>query len=165
MELQITIPDDLAAKLREQHISQEAIEQHIAEMLRTLVDDPSHAKMAQHHAEEAALQAKFDEETRKIVELLKEANPVKIIRFGSAARGDLRWRSDLDLCVVLDRPEGTPHFEMGRELRELLHKHHYRYEVPLDFHSYTRAAFEHLLQCDGVMLREICKGEVVYERG
>ncbi len=164
MDMQITIPDYVATKLRAQHIAPDVIEQHVVETLRALVDDPSQAKEAQRHADEAALQAKFDEETRKIVAILKQANPGKIIRFGSAARGDLRWKSDLDLCVVMDKPEGTPRFEMGSDLRELLREQHYCYEVPLEFHPYTRAEFERLRQNDGVMLKEILKGEVLYER-
>ncbi len=164
MDLRVVVPDDLAEKLRGRNVSQEMMQEKMLAALREMAEAPTDGPPGR-RADEAALQARFDEETRKIVDVLKLANPVKIIRFGSAARGDVRWKSDLDLCVVLDRPEGTPRFEMGRELRELLHEHHYRYEVPLDFHPYTHAEFEKLLQNNGVMLKEILKGEVVYERG
>ena len=35
------------------------------------------------------LKTKYDQATRQAVDILKEANPVKIIRFGSAAWGTL----------------------------------------------------------------------------
>jgi predicted nucleotidyltransferase len=49
-------------------------------------------------------------ETNKINQLIQRivdvANPLKIILFGSAVRGDMTKNSDLDVLVIL--PEGTP---------------------------------------------------------
>lgn len=134
MDIRIVVPDELANKLNERHISSVTMQERMLAALWACVDDSDKALMRR--AQEAELQAKFDAETQKIVEILKLANPVKIIRFGSAVRGDLRWKSDLDLCVVLDKPEGTPRFEMSRDLRFLLDKCDYHYEVSLDLHPY-----------------------------
>lgn len=163
MDIRIVVPDELANKLNERHISSVTMQERMLAALWACVDDSD--KALTRRAQEAELQAKFDAETQKIVEILKLANPVKIIRFGSAARGDLRWKSDLDLCVVLDKPEGTPRFEMNRDVNLLLLKHDYKFVLSVDFHTYTLAEFEYLRQCDDPMLREILKGKVVYERG
>jgi predicted nucleotidyltransferase len=45
-------------------------------------------------------QALYDEETRKLVEILKQADPQRVIRFGSSAGGKLHDESDIDLCVL-----------------------------------------------------------------
>jgi len=47
-------------------------------------------------------QSRLDEMVRRIVEAV---NPLRIILFGSAARGEARPGSDLDVLVVM--PEGT----------------------------------------------------------
>lgn len=49
------------------------------------------------------------EQLNKLVELIRDAvHPLRIILFGSAARGEMRVDSDLDVAVVM--PEGTnPH--------------------------------------------------------
>jgi predicted nucleotidyltransferase len=41
----------------------------------------------------------YDEETRKVVEILKKADPEKIIRFGSSVWGTLSEDSDIDFCI------------------------------------------------------------------
>lgn len=54
--------------------------------------------------------------------IVKEVNPVRIILFGSAARGTLNKDSDIDLLVVEDTPfgEGRSRFrETGRINRAL----------------------------------------------
>jgi predicted nucleotidyltransferase len=49
------------------------------------------------------------EQLNKLVELIRDAvQPLRIILFGSAARGEMRTGSDFDVAVVM--PEGTnPH--------------------------------------------------------
>ena len=110
------------------------------------------------------LQELFDEETRKIVEILKLANPLKIIRFGSAARGDVRWKSDLDLCVIIERPNDMPRFRMHQELDRILQEHGYRYDVPIEFRTYTPQEYKDLLTHHDFLVRDIAQGEVLYER-
>jgi predicted nucleotidyltransferase len=110
------------------------------------------------------LQEFFNEETRKIVEILKLANPLKIIRFGSAACGDLRWKSDLDLCVIIERPKDMPRFRMHQALDRMLQEHDYHYDVPIEFRTYTPQEYEDLLTHHDFLVRDIAQGEVLYER-
>jgi predicted nucleotidyltransferase len=52
------------------------------------------------------MQEKIDEAVRRLVEVAK---PSRIILFGSAARGELHDRSDVDLMVVLQEPPEPSH--------------------------------------------------------
>src|SRR5215212_5669541 len=55
-------------------------------------------------------QEKIDEAVRRLVEV---ARPSRIILFGSAARGELDERSDIDLMVVLPEPPEPSHGRKG----------------------------------------------------
>jgi predicted nucleotidyltransferase len=66
------------------------------------------------------LKTRYDEATCQAVDILKEANPVKIIRFGSAAWGTLNEHSDLDLCVVMERTSARQIRDVRRDLNRLL---------------------------------------------
>jgi predicted nucleotidyltransferase len=57
----------------------------------------------------------LDELVRRIVEAV---HPLKIILFGSAARGEMGPESDVDLLVVM--PEGTHRRRTAQDLRVLL---------------------------------------------
>jgi hypothetical protein len=48
------------------------------------------------------LKTKYGQATWQVVEVLKKADPVRIIRFGSAAWGTLHENSDLDLWVFVE---------------------------------------------------------------
>jgi len=68
-------------------------------------------------------QAVLDELVRRIVEVAK---PPRIILFGSAARGDMRPDSDLDVLVVV--PDGTH----TRRTAGDLHERAARAGIPMD---------------------------------
>ncbi len=57
----------------------------------------------------------IDEAVRAIIQAV---HPLKIVLFGSAARGELRQDSDLDVLVVM--PDGTHRRETARVLRKQL---------------------------------------------
>lgn len=59
----------------------------------------------------------IDEAVRRIVD---EVHPLRIIVFGSAARGDARPDSDLDLLVVM--PDGTDRLQIAYRLHHRLRK-------------------------------------------
>ena len=109
-----------------------------------------------------SLKELYAEETRKVVEILKKANPEKIIRFGSSVRGTPRENSDIDLCI-LKKPEGHPVREK-QKLRRLLSQHHYDYPVDIDLHVYSPEEYEDRLRRGDFFVREIEQGEVVYVR-
>jgi len=109
------------------------------------------------------LQTKYDAATRRAVEILKAANPLKIIRFGSAAWGPLREDSDLDLCVVVERTDERPIRDIWRALSRSLWEQYRPGDVEIQLHVYYRDTFEDYLRREDPFLHEVVKGEVVYE--
>ncbi|GAB4537015.1 MAG: hypothetical protein Kow0063_23190 [Anaerolineae bacterium] len=109
------------------------------------------------------LQARYDEATHRAVEILKKANPVLIIRFGSAASGLLHEDSDLDLCVIVERTDERSIRQLRRDLNRLLWKHYRPYDLEIQLHVYYRDTFEDYLRRMDPFLHEVIKGEVVYE--
>ncbi len=109
------------------------------------------------------LQTKYDEATRRAVTILKGSNPLRIIRFGSAAWGPLHKDSDLDLCVVVERT-GERHIrDIWRDLSKSLWDQYRPDDVEIQLHVYYRDTFEDYLCREDPFLSEIVKGEVVYE--
>ena len=71
-----------------------------------------------------AIQKKVDEIVRRIIDAL---HPLRIILFGSAARGQMGPNSDLDILVVM--PEGTHRRHTAMSLYPLMKG----LGVPVDF--------------------------------
>jgi predicted nucleotidyltransferase len=109
------------------------------------------------------LQTKYDDATRQALEILKEASPVRIIRFGSAAWGPLHEDSDLDLCVVVERTDDRHIREVWRDLSRLLWDQFRSYDIEIQLHVYYRDTFEDYLRREDPFLHEVVKGEVVYQ--
>jgi HEPN domain-containing protein/predicted nucleotidyltransferase len=107
-------------------------------------------------------QTKYDEATRRAVDILKTAGSLKIIRFGSAARGSLHPESDLDLCVVVERTGARSIRQVRMELNRLLWEQYRACEVEVQLHVYYRDAFEDYLGRGDPFLQEVIKGQVVY---
>lgn len=109
------------------------------------------------------LKTKYDQATRQAVEVLKKANPLKIIRFGSAAWGTLHADSDLDLCVVVERADERRLRDVRRDLNRLLRAQYKPGDVEIELHVYYQDTFEDYLRREDPFLYEVIKGEVVYE--
>ena len=114
-------------------------------------------------ADSDRLQKKYDRETKKVVRILKEAKPERIIRFGSATNGMLRPYSDLDLCVIL--PATAEHEKRHRarmKLFQLLRMRDYQHVLPIDIHIYYAEEFEDQLRRGYPLLAAIARGETLY---
>lgn len=83
---------------------------------------------------------------RRIVEAF---NPKAIYLFGSAARGESRYGSDLDLLVVMELPKGTTSLEMSRRIRSLFHG----WRLPLDIIVLEPSAFAKRQSIPGDIVR------------
>lgn len=60
--------------------------------------------------------------------IVEAFDPEAVYLFGSAARGESRYGSDLDLLVVMELPQGTSSLEMSRRIRSLFRG----WRLPLD---------------------------------
>lgn len=90
--------------------------------------------------------------------LVDAAHPLKVILFGSAARGQADEGSDLDLLVILEEMRGRP-AEMVRLLRALR-----PLRVPVDVLVYSHDEVEEWGHLPGTVLYEaLTEGKVLYE--
>jgi len=96
---------------------------------------------------------------QEAVKLLKEAaNPVKIILFGSYARGDITEKSDLDFLVI-EKELKVRRMEMIR-LSDVLRP----LRIPVDVLVASEKVFNEWADTPGTVLYEAAKeGKVLYE--
>jgi len=103
----------------------------------------------------------------EMTERLKELKPLKVILFGSYARGNPTEDSDLDVVVVLDSEERSKTFdefiERGNPVSLALREIHKK--IAMDIIVYTLAEFEYLRKQKDFFIEEIVEtGKVLYER-
>jgi predicted nucleotidyltransferase len=100
------------------------------------------------------------EDVERIVQqVVALAEPVRVILFGSAARGDARRDSDVDLLVVV--PDGTP----CREVTGMLYGTVSGGGIPSDFLVITPSKLEEYRDNPGLIYGLILRvGKEVYAR-
>jgi predicted nucleotidyltransferase len=91
-------------------------------------------------------QAQLDELVQRIVATVR---PVRIILFGSAARGEMTTDSDVDVLVVM--PEGTPQRRTAQEL----HRHFIGLPFPVDVIVATPSQLQRHRENIGLIYRTI----------
>ncbi|MCL5076345.1 MAG: nucleotidyltransferase domain-containing protein [Chloroflexi bacterium] len=98
----------------------------------------------------------LEAEMKRLVEQSKDMGAVKVILFGSLARGQLSLFSDIDLLVLFDQEQSA------RELTRWVYQNiQAREEV--DILAYSQEAFQRV--CERPFFRQILKeGKVLYER-
>jgi predicted nucleotidyltransferase len=91
--------------------------------------------------------------------IVAAVNPVRVILFGSFARGDYTAMSDLDVCVILAQAEEW--FERQSRFRRLVDLP----GVELEPHIYTVEEYAKMLEQDNPLaLRIRSEGKVLYEQ-
>lgn len=108
----------------------------------------------------ARLKNLYNQETSKIVSVLKKLNPQKIILFGSAAHGKIHPNSDIDICLV----KNGDRLKIKRNIWGLLRKANYDWELEPDIHVYDPVVYADWLKRGDPFIEEIEKGKVYYER-
>lgn len=95
--------------------------------------------------------------------IVEEVSPLRIVLFGSWARGEMDRRSDLDLLVIEDEPFGPnrSRFEEVARIHEAL----YDLGVPLDILVYSSDEIEKWKSTTNHIVRTVMReGRVLYER-
>jgi predicted nucleotidyltransferase len=107
-------------------------------------------------ASESALQTEIEKLVRRIV---SQARPLRIILFGSFARGDFNTSSDLDLCIIVESAEES--FERSRRFRALTRLP----ELNVEPHVYTAEEFAEMIARENPLaLRIVAEGKILYEQ-
>lgn len=95
--------------------------------------------------------------------IVQEANPRRIVLFGSQARGGINPSSDVDLLIIDDRPFGpgrSRRKEMAALWRSLA-----RFFIPIDILLYSADEVEQWRSSrNHVIAKALEEGRVVYER-
>ena len=90
---------------------------------------------------------------------MSQARPLRIVLFGSFARGDFNTSSDLDLCIIVASAEEW--FERARRFRALTRLS----EVEVEPHVYTAEEFAAMIARENPLaLRIVAEGKVLYEQ-
>lgn len=94
-------------------------------------------------------------DVQRVVDLVVETTgPLRIVLFGSAARGELRYGSDLDMMVVV--AEGSDTLRVAQSLHVAMgRKRGLAARVGVDFVVTTPSRFEHRRRSLGSVYREI----------
>ena len=104
----------------------------------------------------------YQEQTKKLIEILKHYQPEEMILFGSAASGKFHPESDIDICLIKRFKNSV--LDEKRKLLDLLWKYDYDYSVDPDIHLYKPSRFKRELKRNHPFFKEIVKGKKVYER-
>ena len=99
-----------------------------------------------------------DRELKRLVRRIVEAvHPVRVILFGSAARGEADSQSDLDLLIVM--PDGTHR----RRTAQFLYRHIEGIRVPYDLAVATEGDLDRYGSSPGLMLKSALEeGRTLY---
>lgn len=106
------------------------------------------------------ISAEIREEVEDIVrQIIEKYEPMKIILFGSATKGEFSRDSDIDLLIIKEK---TPYVgrERTRELRRLIKK-----KLAVDFLIYRPEEFNERVQLGDPFIKTILReGRVLYGR-
>jgi len=91
--------------------------------------------------------------------VVRHFNPLRVVLFGSYARGDFHAGSDLDLLVIVDHAGDW--LERGLELKRVVGEE----RLPVEAHIYTAAEYAHMKEVENpLVLQAEREGKVLYEQ-
>jgi predicted nucleotidyltransferase len=103
----------------------------------------------------------------QLLEVLKQADPYKIILFGSYARGTASENSDIDILVILDNNDVARTYEERLKKKLYINRlvRNINYKVALDILVYSKEEYKIVKNYGNYFIDEIENtGRVIYEK-
>jgi len=103
----------------------------------------------------------YKKKTVELVNILKKVNPEKIILFGSVGRSEACSDSDIDICVIKKTKSPSRIYEL---IWELFWESDFNWEIEPDIKVYPLSVYQDYLERQDPFIKQIEKGEVLYEK-
>jgi predicted nucleotidyltransferase len=103
----------------------------------------------------------------QLLEALKQADPYKIILFGSYAKGTAGENSDIDMLVILDNNDVAKTYEERSKKKLYINRlvRNINYKIALDILVYSKEEFKIVKDYGNYFIDEIENtGRIIYEK-
>lgn len=107
------------------------------------------------------LKKKYHSKIKKLIKILKNLDPEKIILFGSAAQGKINKDSDIDICMIKKTKDK---WKVKSKISNLLWNSDFDWEIEPDIKIYPPSVYYDWLSRNDPFIKEIEKGKVLYEK-
>ena len=103
----------------------------------------------------------------QLLDALKQADPYKVILFGSCAKGNAHENSDIDMVVILDNNDVAKTYEerMNKKLSINRLIRNINYKIALDILVYSKEEYRIIKDYGNYFIEEIENtGKIIYEK-
>jgi predicted nucleotidyltransferase len=103
----------------------------------------------------------------QLIEALKQADPYKIILFGSCAKGTATEDSDIDMVVILDNDDVAKTYQERLDKKLYINRlvRNINYKIALDILVYSKEEYRIVKINGNYFIDEIEKtGKIIYEK-
>jgi len=103
----------------------------------------------------------------QLLEALKQADPYKVILFGSYAKGTADENSDIDMMVILDNNDVAKTYEERINKRLYINRlvRNINYKIALDILVYSKEEYKIIKNHGNYFIEEIENtGKIIYEK-
>jgi len=103
----------------------------------------------------------------QLLEALKQADPYKVILFGSYAKGTADENSDIDMVVILDNNDVAKTYEERQNKKLYINRlvRNINYKIALDILVYSKEEYQIVKNYGNYFIDEIENtGKIIYEK-
>jgi predicted nucleotidyltransferase len=103
----------------------------------------------------------------QLIDVLKQADPYKIILFGSYAKETADENSDIDMLVILDNNDVSKNYDERLKKKLYINRlvRHINYKIALDILVYSKEEYKIIKNHGNYFIDEIeNSGKIIYEK-